>query len=360
MNPFFELIQTAIGTWEAVSAIPSNRDEWDELLKVCGQHNLLAVTFPVIDELHDTVEVPLGVYSRWAMVEEKTVQKNKAHLAACKDLYERFLADGFRSCVLKGQAAAALYPRPELRQSGDIDIWVDGERADVVKYLRERYELKKIVYHHCDANIFKGISVEVHFTPTWMNSPCRNKRLQAWFKSIAPEQFRHFDEDLGFAVPTLRFDAVYMLIHIYRHFLEEGIGLRQLLDYHYVLKALPESDRAAVCRDLETLGFKKFAAGVMYILQEVFRTPASIMLVEPDEKFGRFLLEEVMVSGNFGRFDPRNAHAKGEGKLQHTCRKVNRSLRFMRYFPGEVFWMPGFMLWQYLWRRKNNYLYKGR
>lgn len=151
-----------------------------------------------------------------------------------------------------------------------------------------------------------------------------------------------------------------MLIHIYRHFLEEGIGLRQLLDYHYVLKALPESDRAAVCCDLETLGFKKFAAGVMYILQEVFRTPASIMLVEPDEKFGRFLLEEVMVSGNFGRFDPRNAHAKGEGKLQHTCRKVNRSLRFMRYFPGEVFWMPGFMLWQYLWRRKNNYLYKGR
>lgn len=360
MNPFFELIRTAIGTRASFASVPVTRDEWEALQKVCGEHNLLAVTFPVIDELHDLVDVPLGVYSRWAMVAEKTQKKNKMHQEACKILHERFLADGFHTCVLKGEAAAALYPRPELRQSGDIDLWIDGERSAVVDYLRERYPLKKIVYHHCDASILKGVSVEVHFTPTWMNSPVSNKKLQAWFRSVAPEQFANLDTEHGYCVPSLRFDAVYMLIHIFRHFLDEGIGLRQLLDYYYVLKALDEGGRAAVCADLRNLGFMRFAAGVMYILKEVFDAPEAVMLTAADEKLGAFLLEEVLVSGNFGRFDPRNAHEKGEGKIRHTRRKVGRALRFFRYFPSEVFWMPWFMLWQYFWRRKHNYLYKGR
>ena len=360
MNPFFELIQTAIGTRSDFTGIPASRDDWEALYKVCGEHNLLAVTFPMIDELHDIVEIPLGVYSRWAMVAEKTQKKNKMHLEACRTMHEQFLADGFRTCVLKGQAAAALYPRPDLRQSGDVDIWVEGERSAVVDYLKQRYGLKKIVYHHCDASIIKGVSVEEHFTPTWMNAQFRNRKLQNWFRSVGPEQFGHYDESLGFCVPTLRFDAVYMLIHIFRHFLEEGIGLRQLLDYHYVLKAMSETERAAVRADLKELGLMKFAAGVMYILQEVFKTPEGIMLTELDKKMGSFLLEEVLISGNFGRFDPRNAHEKNEGKIKHTRRKVGRAMRFLKYFPGEVLCMPWFMLWQYLWRRKNNYLYKGR
>ena len=360
MNTFFELIQVAIGARERLSECPGSRDEWEDLFKTTGEHNLLGITFPVIDMLHDEVEVPLGVYSRWAMMEEKTVKKNKAHREASKELHKAFLEEGFRSCILKGQAASTLYPRPELRQSGDIDIWVEGDRGKVVEYLRGHYPLKKIVYHHCDASIFKGISTEVHFTPTWMNSPCRNKRLQAYFKKVAVEQFSNFSDELGCCIPTLRFNAVYMLIHIFRHFLEEGIGLRQLLDYYYVLKAMTSDDRAAVCRDLGELGFMKFAAGVMYILKEVFIAPDEILLTEPDKRMGAFLLEEVLISGNFGRYDPRNAHEKGEGKLKHTKRKVNRALRFLKYFPGEVIWMPGFMLWQYLWRRKNNYLYKGR
>ena len=360
MNAFFELIQVAIGVREDLSAYPATRDEWEDLFKTVGEHNLLGITFPVIDDLHDRIEVPLGVYSRWAMVAEKTVKKNEAHRQACKRLYETFLADGIRSCILKGQAAATLYPRPELRQSGDIDIWTVGERDEVVEYLRERYPLKKIVYHHCDASIFKGISVEVHFTPTWMNSPRRNKRLQEYFKASGPEQFEHLDDTLGCCAPTLRFHAVYMLIHIFRHFLDEGIGLRQLLDYYYVLKAMDAQEKAAVNADLESLGFSGFAAGVMYILQEVFCAPRDIMLVAPDSRLGSFLLDEVMASGNFGRYDPRNAHDKNEGKIGHTRRKLTRALRFLKYFPTEVLWMPGFMVWQYFWRRSHNYLYKGR
>ena len=360
MNAFFELIQVAIGARDRLSAVPGNREEWEELFKVVGQHNLLPLTFPVIDTLHDEVDVPLGVYSRWAMVDEKVRRKNESHIAACRHLYKLFADDGFRTCILKGQAAAALYPRPELRHCGDIDIWVEGGIRKVVEYLRQRYQLKKIVYHHCDVQMLKGINVEVHFTPTWMNAPGRNRKLQDYFGAVSDAQFSNYDGALGFCVPTLRFDAVYMLLHIYRHVLDEGVGLRQLLDYYYVLKAMSGEERTLVLQDLKKLGFTHFAAAVMYVLRKVFMASDELLLMAPDERLGAFLLEEIMISGNFGRFDPRNAHKKGETILQHTKRKITRALRFIKYFPGEVIWMPGFMLWQYLWRRKNNYLYKGR
>ena len=77
MNSFFELVQMAVGCRESISEPPASREEWEELLKVTGKHNLLGVTFPAIDELHDSIEIPLSIYSRWAMMAEKIAKRNE-------------------------------------------------------------------------------------------------------------------------------------------------------------------------------------------------------------------------------------------------------------------------------------------
>ncbi|MBO6169586.1 MAG: nucleotidyltransferase family protein [Bacteroidales bacterium] len=360
MNTFFELVRASIGKSETLEHVPASLAEWDQLQEVTGRHNLLAFTFPFIDRLHDEIDIPLGVYSRWAMMAEKVSSRSKFQQESCEKLYKNFADNGFRTCILKGRAAAALYPHPELRQGGDIDIWVEGDRHTVVDFLRSKFEVHKIVYHHCDVKMIKGMGVEVHFTPSWMNSFSSNRRLQQWFASQAGEQFSNFDGELGFSVPTLAFDAVYMLIHIYRHVLDEGIGLRQLLDYYYVLEHLDSAARAKVLGDIRYLKLEKFAAAVMYVLEEVFLLDESLMLCAPDESEGAFLLSEIMASGNFGKYDIRNAHSSSEGLIGHGKRKVSRGLRYLRYYPSEVLAMPLFMCWQYFWRRKNGFLYKGR
>ncbi|MBO4670272.1 MAG: nucleotidyltransferase family protein [Bacteroidales bacterium] len=359
-NAFFDLVQMAVGRRDSLSEPPASREEWEDLLKVTGKHNLLGVTFPVIDVLHDTLEIPLSVYSRWAMMAEKIAKRNEAQMKMCRSLYDKFLSDGFRSCLLKGQGAALRYPDPTLRQCGDIDIWLEGDRQAIVDYIRSLCPVKKIVYHHLDADLIPKMGVEVHFTPSWMNAPGANRRLQRWFSANAGEQFSGFNPRLGFCVPTTRFDAVYMLIHIYRHVLEEGVGLRQLLDYYYVLGQLTDADREKVREDLKFLKMQGFAASVMWVLGEVFQLDSRNMLVAPDASEGSFLLEEILRSGNFGRYDPRNAHAKGEGLVAHGKRKFGRGLRYFMHYPSEVFWMPFHMIWLYFWRRKHNYLYKGR
>lgn len=360
MDIFFELIQMAIGRRESLSRLPQDRPEWEALYAAVAKHSLLGITFPVIDRLHDETEVPLGVYSRWAMIAMKIAKRNEAQIEQCRSLNERFSAAGFRSCVLKGQSAALRYPDPSRRHSGDIDLWVEGDRRKVVDYLRSVCKLGKIVYHHCDAELVRNMGVEVHFMPSWMNAPLANRRLQRWFDSEADGQFSNFNPELGFCVTTTPFDAVYMLIHIYRHVLEEGIGLRQLLDYYYVLKVLDDGQREKVRADLRKLKLDRFAASVMYLLQQVFCMEDSFCLFPADAREGSFLLDEVLQSGNFGRLDPRNAHEKGEGVVAHGKRKFGRGLRYLAHYPSEVLWMAPFMVWQYFWRRRNGYLYKGR
>ena len=133
------------------------------------------------------------------------------------------------------------------------------------------------------------------------------------------------------------------------------------MDYYYLLHHLTAEEREDVLRDLRHLGLYRFAGAVMYVLREVFGMDEAQMLCPPNDRRGALLLEAILESGNFGHADPLFAgKARTEGILAHGWRKIKRNLRFLRLCPSEVCWMPFFVTWQYFWRRKNGYLYKGR
>lgn len=361
-NSFLELLQIAAGVRDNLVYVPVSLDEWTRIIREFEAHALLGVSFPALEKVSGQVEVPVIVYVSWERAAKAIQNRNVVHRKAVGEVYRTFVDNGFSCCVLKGQATAALYPRSDLRQNGDIDIWVGGGREKVMEYLRRNYKIHKVRYIHADVKMSEKIRVEVHFTPSWMFSPLANRRLQRWFTTHASEQFSHFDESLQASVPTLRFNGVYMMLHIYRHLLEEGVGLRQLMDYYFLLRHLDEVDRKVVVQDLRHLGLLRFAGAVMQVLAEVFLLEEKNMLCPPSPRKGRLLLEEIFISGNFGRSDPvfANKQSKKEGILAHGWRKIKRNLRFLILSPSEVLWMPFFVTWQYFWRRKHGYLFKGR
>ena len=99
------------------------------------------------------------------------------------------------------------------------------------------------------------------------------------------------------------------------------------------------------------LGLWKFAGGIMYIIQEVFGMPASRLIVPPNEKYGRFVLNEVLEAGNFGKHDGRNCF--GKSQLGHNLQRVYRDMRLVRYFPAEALCEPIFRVLHFFWRMKN-------
>ena len=354
-NHFIHLIQISLGAVDGFDEALSDQ-EWEEMFALAKKHSILGVLFEGLMRLPAEQRPPRLVYLKWASVIDKIESRNALQDRRTEELSRLFSEAGFENCILKGQGAARRYPKPEWRQCGDIDIWVQGRREDIIKFVRSKCSCGEVVYHHVGARFFQDVPTEVHFTPTWMNSPLRNRRLQAFFDTQAPKQFSNIVEGKEFNAPTAEFDAVFMLVHIYRHLFSEGVGLRQLFDYYWTLLALSPQGRATASGQLRTLGLRRIAASVMYVLQKVFALPEEMMLAAPDRKDGEFLLNEILISGNFGKGDNRTSTINSGNVLQRFLKKYRFQLRLLRHYPGEVLWAPFFKTWQYLWRKSKGYM----
>lgn len=356
MHIFFELLQVALGTRKSLTQVPTKK-EWAEVLVMASKQAVVGMIVSGIEllppELKPSQEILLQWIGKGIMIETQ----NKQLDSAAEQLTRIFKVGGLRSCVLKGQGIARLYPQPERRQSGDIDLWVEGGRKKVLGFLKDNYlETGQVVIHHVDAHILDGVESEIHFMPVYACNPFLHHRLQTFFIQHANEQFANFDKMMGFAYPTLRFNAVYILSHIYMHFLYEGIGLRQFVDYFYVLKHLSEEERIQAKIDVNAVGLSKFAGAVMYVLETVCGMENSMAIAINDEKRGMVLLDEIMKSGNFGKYDKDLENRSEDDLIGFNMVALKRQLRFVRYYPLDIISIPFFKVGHWIWRKFNGYL----
>ena len=443
---FFDFLRFCIGS---AKEIPGSLKEvdWKELYAIAKKQCLVGVLFYGIKKLPaEHVGMEKELLLQW-MAESQMLEKANVRLNdAAIHVSEWFRKKGFRTCILKGQGNALMYPNPYSRTPGDIDIWVEGGDKRVISFVRSISPHEKACYHHIEFPSYKGVEVEVHYRPSFLLCFRHNRKLQKYYERVKEELFSHrvmLGEQGEIAIPTAEFNLIFQLTHIFSHLMNEGIGLRQLVDYYYVLcdffkvyqnfsnpsvslskgsstfspspsssgsgdvtapsrcseplrskdggpskvspncagwdrrdaigdmtsaTASTSTDTSAtaarssfaanssaaidrVQKELKELGLWKFAEGIMYIMQEVFGMPASQLIVPPNEKYGRFVLNEVLEAGNFGKHDARNRF--GRSQLGHNLQRVYRDIRLVRYFPAEALCEPLFRIWHFFWRMKN-------
>ena len=434
---FFDFLRFSIGS---TKDIPSSlkKVDWEEIYAIAKKQCLVGILFDGIRKLPaEHVGMKKELLLQW-MAESQMLEKANVRLNdAAIHVSEWFQKKGFRTCILKGQGNALMYPNPNSRTPGDIDIWVEGGDKRVISFVRSISPHEKACYHHIEFPSYKGVEVEVHYRPSFLLCFWHNRKLQKYYERVQEEQFSHrvmLGEQGEVAIPAAEFNVIFQLTHIFSHLMNEGIGLRQLLDYYYVIcdfykvyqnfskthpssltlkggstvfpkplspqgtgdvtapprrseplrskvggpsKVSPdcagwdrlsiEGDNSAssttavtssastaldvVQKELKELGLWKFAGGIMYIMKKVFDMPASCLIVPPNEKYGRFVLNEVLEAGNFGKHDERNRF--GKSKLGHNLQRVYRDIRLVRYFPGEALCEPLFRVWHFFWRMKN-------
>ncbi len=351
---FFALVRFSIGS-EQVFPYSLSGEQWNAVFDIAKRQTLVGILLAGIEQLPKEQRPPKELLMQWVLLTERIKNANrKLNIVAAK-VAKNFKEAGFDSVLLKGQAVALYYPSPQLRTPGDIDIWLNGSRRDIIRYVRRFVCGAAPVYHHIEFNISKEADIEVHFTPSWLNSTSTNIKLQSFFRENGAESFANFvtleGADNEIAVATKAFNRVYLLVHIYRHLFSEGIGLRQLLDYYWLLKqGCSDKEREAAMHTLQQLKMVRFAGATMYVLQQVFGLTKEYMLTAPLKDEGEFLLQEIMLSGNFGMYDVRNTGVNSNNALVRFAKRVARNLRFTRMYPSEVLWTPVFKMWHTVWR----------
>ena len=220
--------------------------DWRQLYTFASRQALLGFCFDGIERLtkefsEELKQNPMGrdLLMTWMGAAQQIRRQNMKVNAVAGKLYSKFREDGLRCCILKGQGNALMYPNPYSRNPGDIDVWVNASREDITDYAKTHFEIgDDIRFHHLETS-FDGVPVELHFFPGIMNNPIYNARLQKWFKRNVDLQCSNvvsLPDGIGeIAIPTTAFNVIYQLTHLYHHFFDEGIGMRQIIDYYYVV-----------------------------------------------------------------------------------------------------------------------------
>lgn len=363
-------LRVALGIQNSLTAIPS-KEEWHTLFIECKRQALLGIGFVAVEELHKKgITCPKTIALQWAALAQQIKARNRQMTEECRRITDLLREDGFESCILKGQGNLMYYPYQivGLRQSGDIDVWVTPVRetsnnvSAILSYAEQKMGTElEARYHHADISLSSITNVELHYRLAFLCAPWRNYRFQKWGEKYMPTCMQNKTAQ-GFATPTTAFNTIYQLLHIYRHFFEDGIGLRQLMDYYFVLKKY-ENERnnsmetislQEVQHTLKYLGLWKFSQAVMWTLAEAFEEKhedQTWMIVPENEKDGEIVLQEIMMGGNFGQYDERDGTIKSKSVIYHAWWKSKRLFRFALQYPEEVFCELPFRIWHYFWRK---------
>lgn len=358
---FFQLLRYAID--ECHQAPKIEADDWESIFDMARKQSILGVTFVAIQRIGQHVTIPRQLKMKWFFQVNKIKNRNMLLNQRCVDVVRLFRQDGFDCCVLKGQGNAIMYPDPYLRTSGDIDVLcmslsdgrnqMDDVRDHVIKYVRKIKPNAEVRYYHVEFK-YKDVPAEAHFMPGIMNNPIYNSRLQKWYRSHSTCQMVELPNGSGeISVPTWEFNIVFQLAHMMHHFFDEGIGLRQFIDYYYLLQKadskLGISDEE-LDMTLHRLNLYQFAGAVMYVEREVLGLEEKYLIVPMDERRGKTLLDEILKGGNFG-------HSSGL-RQNSTAKKYFlkgwRNMHFIREYPAEALCEPIFRTWHFFWRLKHS------
>jgi len=346
---FRELLLVAVGRRDTLSAAPSEAD-WRTIYDAARQQGLLGVLWDAACSLPEEQRPRGELAERWRGKAEMIAIVHDVRRAQCRELTEWVRERGETAIVLKGEGYARFYPVPARRNFGDIDLWVPAARERVLSLFGEEFRVHDVLWQECKVEFFDNDDVDVHFWPVRMYNPLLRRRF-CRFCSGEAERGSLFD---GFRVPSLSFDAVYCIAHIFRHVIDGGVGLRQMMDCNYILQSLSAEERNEAASQLGRLGLRRIAGDVMYVLGDVFALERADMLCEPSERGGAALEQEIFRGGNFGWFAP-GASKAASGRLSEAARRTRRTLKFSLRYPREALWVPIYKLWHFLWRKAKGF-----
>ena len=363
-SAIFLFLMYSLGDKVDMSMVVANID-WRQLYNFATKQTIIGICFDGIERLgmEYSTELKQNPIERellmtWMGKAQQIRWQNMKVNSVASKLFSMLRKDGLRCCILKGQGNAGMYQNPYSRTPGDVDVWVNANRKIIMEYASKKFELGDNIRLQHVETAMAGVPVELHFFPCSMNNPIYNTRLQKWFKRNADLQCSNvvsLPDDIGkIAIPTTAFNVIYQLTHLYHHFFDEGIGMRQIIDYYYVVN----NDELLVIRntlqsELKHLGLWKFAGAVMYVLHETLGLSEEKMIAPMDEKRGELLLAEILEGGNFGRHFTQYGGFTHQSMGKKYFLKIWRNMHFIRFYPAEALSEPIFRTWHFFWRLKH-------
>ena len=359
--------------------LKSGSIEWKEVLEEAEKQSLAGIAFVgfkhwLASGASKQCDSPIDkrLYAKWFALSESIRQDNLRLNKRTAQVCENFAKAGFRTSVMKGQGNALLYGHELslMRSSGDIDVWVEGGFQKVYDFVTSVAPTNEVSEKEIVFNAFSDTEVEVHYRPYIMRNPFRNCQLQKFLAAQSESSFTNMvqlqsvnnnGEDIlaDATITTIPFNLVHQLAHIHRHLFAVGVGLRHVMDYYFQLvyaeKNLSQDEKEAVKRIVDSIGLKRLACALIWVLTEYFGLTKSCQLWEPNKEDGKFLLEEILRTGNFGHGDEILSTANKKNNVKSLLYVLKHNWAMSRFDKTDWFWGPLSRIYYSIWRKRKGF-----
>lgn len=341
------LVLLRAGLWEKqpddLNAFPISADEWEEVYQEARRQTVVGLVYRGIRYLSEEMLPPQRLMFRWIVDIDRIEQRNASmnrHLLELTCLLEE---KGISPIVQKGQGVAAWYEQPLLRECGDIDLYFPKEedRKKAEEWLLEQGHGLERKADGSSTYRWRQIEVEHHPALFDLQRPGVQACLQNW---IAEKGFeiRKIGVEGEIRIPAPELNLLLLNVHILKHALGRGIGLRQFCDLARAYHVLGKQVNGEEIRYMyEQAGIRKWSGLLHAFLVEVLGLPTErLPYVEEKAVSVKPLMDIVWQGGNFGKYG-KYGSIEGQSvfaRKWNTCRAFGKNVRFsLRYAPGEAF-----------------------
>lgn len=345
---FFSLLRNAF--WGTPVEIPEGFADWGKVARTAKIQSALGVAGDImLSDPGIASAISQELRTRIKTFIMANIMTHGKLNGVLVNVVSQLSAAGIRPVLLKGQGLAQYYPKPELRQCGDIDLYVGLERYadsyDVVKPLATQIDDRKALEVGKHYDFFVGkVSVEVHrYSERYPTA-----RLDRIYQEISRKGLSEALVPMVFSgqevnTPSDEYNAFYVFSHIFHHFLTSGLGARQLCDWMLFLRARSSNiDMESLKRILLSVDMMKPWQAFGCVLVKFFGMPADAFPFYDSsqqhkaEKILRRLLDE----GNFGQERAVNKNRGANyliNKTKAVLAHIGRTFGLVFLFPRHSF-----------------------
>ena len=282
--------------------------EWKDVFQEAQVQSVVGLTAKVLPD-----DMPLSIKSEWETLALSQLKDAIRNWNAQDALHLLLTQNGIPYVILKGAAAAMLYPNPFSRAMGDIDFLVPPEHFEQTKALlaENGYQTNHEDSDRHIAYSKKGVSYELHYKFSY-----RDLDIENILQAMIPHAELHETGGHSFYTLPTRENGLVLLAHLWNH-LHTGIGLRQVIDWMmyvhtYVTDVFWNTQFSNLA---EQVGLKKTAITATRMCQKYFLLPDQITwCASADESLADKMMKMVVEYGNFGRKQVNQGEAERKAK----------------------------------------------
>lgn len=354
---FFELIRVAIGNGVSLSHMHHSTnsgqatvEEWKELYAMAKKQSLVGICFAGVQKTlsnsplkGENWNLPEALYLQWMGMAAKLQQQGEKHREVIGRVSELLTAKGIDAIFMKGLVCASRYPQPELRQCGDIDFVVrEVDYARTLDVLETVADVdRSLVHEHHGMAHIGGVQLEPHYKIHNYQNPWNDRMMRRLQKEVldAPKCYVTIEGKEIRKFP-MEFEGMFLVSHMVNHVYEEGLGLRQVMDYGLWVRDLPnhkDFDMELYHVYLDKMHMRRAARIFTRICEKHLGVEHGIFgygYTDKEMAFADRLMADIMAVGNFAKEVKLDA---GWDAYKWTTKRAF-SLGYL--CPSEAYWWP--------------------